>query len=151
MRARRRAEYGTGSADADPRNEEYVRELLSDLYTWTRRSAWFGGGLTRARALVEEVPMRQRGWRRRRCFVNDSREEHSGAHLADAARQFCELTGMVGTARAPASMKMRAPLEMMALAWLLSVMGHAQSLLTQAQALDRYLETHQGKGTDARG
>jgi hypothetical protein len=39
-------------------------------------------------------------------------------------------------------MKMRAHMEMIALAWLLSAAGHAQSL-TQAQALDHYLETHQ--------
>jgi len=60
----------------DPRNDEYVRELF-DFYL--NSPEWFGGGLTRAAALLERIDPDDPGADAPRQQLADSRKEHSGA------------------------------------------------------------------------
>ena len=77
----------------EPGNEEYVHELL-DLYVDSPE--WFGGGLTRARALVEEVPMPSWMAEAAMQHINASRDEHSGAPWR-MRQAILRTTGTVGT------------------------------------------------------
>jgi tetratricopeptide (TPR) repeat protein len=64
------------AVELDPHNESYLRELF-DFYVDSPE--WFGGGLERARALLERIGPGEDGAESLVGELADSRKEHSGA------------------------------------------------------------------------
>lgn len=59
----------------DPRNPEYIRELFE---FYVDSPVWFGGGLTRARALLEKTNLPEGDSQAALRHIADARTEHSG-------------------------------------------------------------------------
>jgi tetratricopeptide (TPR) repeat protein len=82
----------------DPHNQEYARELFE---FYVDSPEWFGGGLTRARALLEKTNLPEADSEALLQHVADARAEHSGPswRVRQAILRTSGLAGSVVPAR----------------------------------------------------
>ena len=77
----------------EPSNEEYARELFE---FYVDSPEWFGGGLTRARAMIEEIGVADSVTEPALQRIAESRNEHSGAPWR-MRQAILRASGIVGT------------------------------------------------------